>query len=191
MRDGGGADSRRSPAPKRDAGATSDPKASNGWTLSRDAVRARLSGRVALIVDGDAEAFGRMFVSLAAAECRAVLARRAAQALQLAAQLRPTLVIFSTCMADVSAADLFKQLRGAPGLAGAVMVALSDRESKRERKRLIEMGCDGYLWKPVDRFLFAMDLLQRTPRLLNDSGRPPAEHQSIAARDQGGPEASS
>jgi response regulator RpfG family c-di-GMP phosphodiesterase len=153
------------PDPSARGNPAPSPRPNSGSVLPLDVVKAHLSGHRALVLDDDAEDFGRMFVSLSSAGCRAVLARRTAQALKLAAQLQPTVVIFSTTSGDTGAAGLLKQLREFPATAGAVLVALADRQSKRERKRLAELGCDGYLGKPVDRFLFATELVQQTPRL--------------------------
>ena len=149
----------------------------NTWetsTLHVDAVRARLTGHRALIIEEDAESFGRMFMSLAAAGCRAILARRPVQAFQIAARTPPTLVIFSTSVTgDVT--GLVGDLRREAACSLATLVALGEGTAKRERRKLLELGCDGYVAKPADRFLFATELLLRTPRLLNPTGESPLQ----------------
>ena len=140
--------------------------ANTGSIIPIDVVKARLSGQRVMVMEEDAATFGRIFMSLTAADCRATLARRRLQAFQVAERSRPTLVIFSTAFAGATAPELIADLRASPFTADAILVALADEESKRERRRLFALGCDGYLWKPADRYLFAVELLQRTPRLM-------------------------
>ena len=160
-----------------------DETTGNTWetsTLHVDAVRARLTGHRALIIEEDAESFGRMFMSLAAAGCRAILARRPVQAFQIAARTPPTLVIFSTSVTgDVT--GLVGDLRREAACSLATLVALGEGTAKRERRKLLELCCDGYVAKPADRFLFATELLLRTPRLLSPMGAAPREHASDRA----------
>jgi DNA-binding response OmpR family regulator len=159
------------------------PTAHYGSALPIDLVRSRLMGQRALVLEDDAETFGRIFMSLSSVGCRASLARRPIQAFQQAERSRPTLIIFSTALEDARAADLVVDLRANPATAGAVLVALADQDSKRERRRLGELGCDGYLCKPADRYLFAVELLKRTPRLMGDdrfAEQGPAEPRRLA-----------
>jgi DNA-binding response OmpR family regulator len=140
--------------------------ASFGSVLPIEVVKGRLFGQRALVLEEDAETFGRIFMSLAAVDCRATLARRRVQAFQLAERTLPTLVIFSTSLSEARPTELLTELRANAATAGAVLVALAPEDSKRERRRLTELGCDGYLWKPADRYLFAAELLKRTPCLM-------------------------
>lgn len=126
---------------------------------------ARLAGHRVLVLDSDAESFGRIFINLSAVGCPARLARRWAQALDLAATVRPTVVIFSTTW-EKDAATLLLTLQESPTTRQALLVALADTLSKHERRRLLALGCHGYLWKPTDRYLFAIDLVRFTPPLL-------------------------
>ena len=135
--------------------------------------RTCLSGHLALVLDDDVSSFGHIFVSLASAGCRAVLARRWTQAVhQIERVGRPSLIIFSTKLMDTGAAAGIEAVRALRETNGAILVALADRVSKREQRLLRSLGCDGYLCKPVDRFLFAAELVRRTPRLTAGSGAP-------------------
>jgi len=131
-------------------------------------VKARLTGHRALVIDEDTESFGRIFVSLSSAGCRVKLARQPNVAMQITAVFRPGLIIFSTSLPAATVADLIAALRDAPATKDSVFIALAARESKRERHRMMDLGCDGYLWKPCDRYLFATELVRRTPCLLSD-----------------------
>ena len=135
--------------------------------------RACLSGHLALVLDDDVSSFGHIFVSLASAGCRAVLARRWTQAVhQIERVGRPSLLIFSTTLKDMEAAEVIEAVRAIPATNGAILVALAERDSKREQRLLRSLGCDGYICKPADRFLFAAELVRRAPRLTAGSGAP-------------------
>jgi CheY-like chemotaxis protein len=127
----------------------------------------RLTGHRAVVIEEESESFGRMFVSLSSAGCPSTLARRWAQVEPLVRRTMPTMILFSTQLSEMSAPELVRKLRQDPGTKEAVLIAVAGRESKKERRKLLELGCDGYVWKPTDRYLFAMDLVARTPRLLD------------------------
>ncbi|HET6148959.1 MAG TPA: response regulator [Polyangia bacterium] len=141
---------------------TSLPLAS---TLDFATAKRQLTGHRALVMEEEPESFGRIFLSLSSAGCPATLARRWAQVEPIARRARPTLVLFSTQLAEMDGEEVVRHLRANPTTAGAILVAIAARESKKERRKLLELGCDGYVWKPADRYLFAMDLVARTPRL--------------------------
>jgi len=127
----------------------------------------QLTGHRAVVIEEESESFGRMFVSLSSAGCPSTLARRWAQVEPLVRRTQPTMVLFSTQLLELSAPEIIRKLRQDPGTKSAVLIAVAGRESKKERRKLVELGCDGYVWKPTDRYLFAMDLVARTPRLLD------------------------
>lgn len=126
-----------------------------------------LAGHRALVMEEEAESFGRMFLSLSSAGCPAALARRWAQVEPTVRRTRSTLILFSTQLTEMSGDEVVRRLRGNPATSAAILIAIAGRESKKERRKLLELGCDGYLWKPADRYLFAMDLVARTPLLLH------------------------
>ncbi len=136
-------------------------------TLDFATAKRQLTGHRALVIEEESESFGRMFVSLSSAGCPATLARRWAQVEPLMRRTQPTLVLFSTQLSGMSATEIVRKLRQDPGTRGAVLIAVAGHESKKERRKLLDLGCDGYVWKPTDRYLFAMDLVARTPRLLD------------------------
>jgi DNA-binding response OmpR family regulator len=127
----------------------------------------QLTGHRAVVIEEESESFGRMFVSLSSAGCPSTLARRWAQVAPLVHRTRPTLILFSTQLVEMSAPEIIRMLRQGPGTKESVLIAVAGRESKKERRKLLDLGCDGYVWKPTDRYLFAMDLVARTPRLLD------------------------
>ena len=120
-----------------------------------------------MVIDDDSESFGRVFISLSRAGCDATLARRWAQVAPAVRQRRPTLIIFSTELADANGVEILGRLRSDEATRSAIAVALAPRESRKERRKLLAVGCDAYIWKPTDRYLFATELVERTPRLLD------------------------
>jgi DNA-binding response OmpR family regulator len=142
------------------------PGAALGSSLDFATAKKQLTGHRALVMEEEAESFGRMFLSLSSAGCSATLARRWAQVEPMARRTRPTLVVFSTQLVEMSGEEIVGRLRENPATRAAVLVAIAGRESKKERRKLLDLGCDGYIWKPTDRYLFAMDLVARTPILL-------------------------
>ncbi len=137
-----------------------------GSSLDFATAKRQLTGHRALVMEDEAESFGRMFLSLSSAGCSATLVRRWAQVEPMARRTRPTLVLFSTQLTEMGAEEMVRRVRENPATRAAVVVAVAGRESKKERRKLLELGCDGYVWKPADRYLFAMDLVARTPLLL-------------------------
>jgi DNA-binding response OmpR family regulator len=133
-------------------------------------VRRQLAGHRALVLEEESESFGFVFVSLSRAGCPATLARRWAQVEPAIVRTRPTLILFSTTLAEVRAEEIVHRLRDNPATRTAILIAVAGRESKKERRKLIALGCDGYVWKPIDRYLFAIELVARTPRLLQVAG---------------------
>jgi DNA-binding response OmpR family regulator len=144
------------------------PGAALGASLDFATAKKQLTGHRALVMEEEAESFGRMFLSLSSAGCSSALVRRWAQVEPMARRTRPTLVLFSTHLTEMSAEDIVHRLRDNPATHAAILVAIAGRESKKERRKLLDLGCDGYVWKPADRYLFAMDLVARTPLLLEN-----------------------
>ena len=143
------------------------PSISPASTVDFATAKRQLSGNRALIMEDDAEAFGRMFLSLSSAGCPATLARRWAQVEPTARRTRATLVLFSTQLAEMAGDEVVSRLRQNPATRTAILIAIAGRESKKERRKLLDLGCDGYVWKPADRYLFAMDMVARTQVLLH------------------------
>src|SRR5450432_4509104 len=124
---------------------TTAPAISGSPLLDFPTVKARLTGHRALVIDEDAESFGRIFVSLSSAGCRVKLARQPNVAMQITAVFRPGLIIFSTSLPAATVADLIAALRDAPATKDSVFIAPSEREPNRERHRTMDLGCKGYL----------------------------------------------
>ena len=152
------------------------PGLSLASTLDFATAKRQLTGHRAMVIEEETNSFGRIFLSLSSAGCPATLARRWALVEPTARRTRSSLILFSTQLSEMGAEEIVRRLRGHPVSAQAILVAIAIRESKKERRKLLDLGCDGYVWKPADRYLFAMDLVARTPRLLQADGPATTSH---------------
>jgi len=80
------------------------------------------------------------------AEC----AYTGATALELAATLKPSIVILDISLPDMSGLDLVKAIKALPGLTDAFYVALSGHAGPEHEQRSLDAGFHHHLSKPVD-----------------------------------------
>jgi CheY-like chemotaxis protein len=90
---------------------------------------------------------------------RLVSARGGADALALARQHRPDLLLLDVHMPDMDGAELLVRLAGEVGLADVPAIVLSADATARQRERLLAAGALEYLTKPirVEALLEALD----------------------------------
>jgi DNA-binding response OmpR family regulator len=82
--------------------------------------------------------------------------------LALARELTPGLVLLDLRLPGISGEDVLAALRADPVTAGLRVVVVSAEARTSETTRLIELGADGYLVKPVDveRLLDVLDSVE-------------------------------
>ncbi len=111
---------------------------------------ADLSSPVSVLVVEDNEDFGDNFAALLRTVGHEVaLARTGAEALALAAALRPQAVICDIGLPDRSGYEVAAALRQDPALEGVLLVGLSGYGEPRSQRRAQEAGFDAFLAKPV------------------------------------------
>jgi two-component system cell cycle response regulator DivK len=95
---------------------------------------------------------------------RTLEASSGAQALTLAIEHRPALVLMDIRLPDMSGVDALRTLRVDVRTADIPVVAVTAQAMDGDRGRFIEAGFDGYLSKPVDidAFLATVQQLRRT-----------------------------
>jgi two-component system cell cycle response regulator DivK len=109
-----------------------------------------MAGETILVVE-DNERNMKLFRDvLQATGYRALEASTAGQALMLATQHRPALVLMDIRLPDMSGADALNALRMDERTAHIPVLAVTAQAMKGDRARFIEAGFDGYLSKPVD-----------------------------------------
>jgi PAS domain S-box-containing protein len=72
------------------------------------------------------------------------------EALDAARAFRPDAVLLDIGLPNLDGLEVARRLRQEPGLAGALLVALSGYGTEEDHRRSRESGCDAHLVKPVD-----------------------------------------
>ena len=79
-------------------------------------------------------------------------------ALRLALQRRPDLVLLDMGLPDISGLEVVKRIKAAPETAGIAVVALTGRDEASDRRACLEAGCTAYVVKPVNTQKLVRDL---------------------------------
>jgi CheY-like chemotaxis protein len=87
------------------------------------------------------------------------------QALALAAENAPALVLMDMQLPDIDGTEALQRLRSDERTAGIPVLALTAQAMRGDRERFLAAGFDGYLSKPVD-----VDELIATVRRYCDGG---------------------
>ncbi len=81
---------------------------------------------------------------------RTIEATTGGEALALAAERAPALVLMDIRLPDMSGLEVLAGLRASSGTAAVPVLAVTAQAMKGDRERFVEAGFDGYLSKPVD-----------------------------------------
>jgi two-component system cell cycle response regulator DivK len=114
------------------------------------AMRSSTPGRLALIVDDNAKNRRLARDVLAASGFRTLEAATGAEAIALAANRSPDVVLLDLRLPDMDGAEVARELRGRAGTRGIPVVALSALQSAADAGELHAAGFAGYLEKPID-----------------------------------------
>ncbi len=114
-----------------------------------------------LIVDDDATLREMLRMLLAGAGYRIEMASHGEQALELAAELLPDLILLDVMMPGMDGFEVCRRLRSDPLLAEVPIVLVTALNDRASRLRGIEVGADDFIDKPFDR----AELIARVPRL--------------------------
>ena len=82
--------------------------------------------------------------------CRVIAAGDAAEALRLAAQERPDIIISDIGMPGMNGYEFISRVRSLPGLKDVPAIALSGYAMEEDRRRALEAGYAAHMAKPVD-----------------------------------------
>jgi two-component system, cell cycle response regulator DivK len=72
------------------------------------------------------------------------------EGLRLARELIPALVLMDVAMPGIDGWEATRILKADPATAGIPVVALTAHAMTEDRRRAQEVGCDGYLSKPIE-----------------------------------------
>src|SRR5579864_702429 len=102
-----------------------------------------------LLVDGDPRSLNVLGVSLTQAGYDVTGAVDGVDALAKIDSVDPQLVITAARLRRLDGFELVRQLRGRPNSAEVAILVITGEESVDERRRVIELGVDDYVTKPV------------------------------------------
>jgi two-component system, cell cycle response regulator DivK len=117
--------------------------------------QARDSGRLAdvplvLIVDDNEKNRKLARDVLRAAGLRTLEAGRGDEAISIATDNRPDVILLDLRLPDMNGTEVARQLRSGDGTGGIPVVALTASAYAWSSDRLVAAGFDGYLQKPID-----------------------------------------
>jgi two-component system cell cycle response regulator DivK len=112
--------------------------------------RADSDGELVLIVDDNERNLRLARDVLQFAGLRTIEAATAREGLRLAAQRQPHVVLMDVRLPDVDGPAALVLLRADPATAGIPVVAVTSSAMMGDRDRLLALGFDGYLEKPIN-----------------------------------------
>jgi two-component system cell cycle response regulator DivK len=72
------------------------------------------------------------------------------QAIALAQQVQPNIILMDINMPEVDGYTLTARMKSASGIENVPIIALTANVMRGDRERSLEAGCDGYIQKPID-----------------------------------------
>ena len=119
---------------------------------------ARATAKTVLLVE-DSDAIRDAFTILLEDAGYTVLgAGTGEDALRLAAEHIPHIVLLDMGLPDMSGLDVVRALKAAPATAGIAVVAVTGRDEDADRRACMAAGCAGYIVKPVNTQKLVRDL---------------------------------
>lgn len=73
---------------------------------------------------------------------------------ELAVELKPALILLDINLPGLSGFEVATKIRQNPSMDGVMIVALTAKTMRSDRETALVTGCDGFISKPIDPFLF-------------------------------------
>ena len=102
-----------------------------------------------LVADDDEASLRVAAAALRTAGHEPLLARNGEQCLQIAAENAPALVLLDVHMPDMDGIEVLRRLRADVRTSGLAVVAFTAHAMKGDAERLLALGFDGYVGKPI------------------------------------------
>lgn len=102
------------------------------------------------MVDDNADAANTLHSLLDAAGHHAYTAYTAAGAIDRAAHSRVEVCLLDVGLPDMDGYELARRLRAMPGMAGAMLIAVTGYGQEQDRRKSTEAGFDLHLVKPIN-----------------------------------------
>jgi CheY-like chemotaxis protein len=112
--------------------------------------RRRLEGVPVLVVEDDPASAKLMAVILAGEGCEVRVAHSAEAALATLQTFRPRMVVVDVVLPRMNGIALAHRLKEDPATRGMVILAVSAIDSAPTERLALDVGCVGYLLKPID-----------------------------------------
>ena len=109
-----------------------------------------MAGEQILVVDDDEKNMKLFRDVLQATGYRTLEAATGGDAVRLATDHLPALVLMDIRLPDIDGLEALRRLRSAEQTASIPVLAVTAQAMKGDRERFIQAGFDGYLSKPVD-----------------------------------------
>jgi CheY-like chemotaxis protein len=111
-----------------------------------------------------------------ASDYRLKFARNGQQAIQIAEECRPAIVLLDVMMPGMDGLEICRRLRETPGLNHTIIIMVSAKAMPSERSAGLRAGADDYITKPFDE----VELLKMLRCYLN----PTAQRADILVSDE-------
>jgi len=109
-----------------------------------------MAGEQILVVEDNEKNMKLLRDVLQATGYRTLEASTGRQALLLAAEHRPALVLMDIRLPDIDGVEALSRLRMDERIASIPVLAITAQAMEGDRQRFLEAGFDGYLSKPLD-----------------------------------------
>jgi signal transduction histidine kinase len=106
---------------------------------------------IVLIVDDDATARETLIAMLEGEDYQLELARNGFEAIQMADQLHPDLILLDVMMPGMNGYEVCRRIRSTPQLAEVPIILLTALDDRSALLQGIQSGADDFLTKPLDR----------------------------------------
>ncbi|QYF96034.1 response regulator [Massilia sp. PAMC28688] len=103
-----------------------------------------------MVVDDNEDAATMLGMLLEASGHEVQVEHRSPEALALAAEMQPGVCILDIGLPDMDGYELARQLRRQPGMAGALLIAVTGYGQESDRRKALDAGFDHHMVKPVD-----------------------------------------
>lgn len=115
-------------------------------------------GATVLVVEDQQQNLDLVTYLLQAFGHRTAVARNGLEALVMAAEVRPDLIIMDIQMPVMDGYEAVATMRRAPDLQGIPVVAMTAYAMVGDRERILAAGFDAYVSKPIEPEHFAADV---------------------------------
>jgi len=112
---------------------------------------------ILLIEDNEQNAYLARFL-LQQAGCAVVTVKTGQEGLEKARSAMPDLILLDIQLPDIDGYQIAQRLREDPAVRHIPIVALTSFAMPGEKKRALELGCRGYIEKPIEAGKFAQQV---------------------------------